>query len=254
MKSVIVSAACAAGLIASSGVAAAEGTMTGATGHASASVAMGDAYFDGPDCLEVPFDVTYAKTPTTAEDITLEVQVAASQAGSNEERTGTVYSSYFDPASATERGTVFVCPSSFDSDRGPITVEGTLTTEYYVNGSEQTVALQPNATLNLIRNQTDMSKVRVRKGYSYDKTSKKLSGRVVATTNSKGLIGADGEISIAVRKPGKKKWVSGATAYVDEFGNWSTTVSGIPKGSRVRVTLTGCGWCTDASQTFKVRR
>jgi hypothetical protein len=254
MRTVIVGAACAAAFIAPTGVASAEGTMSGATAHASASVAMSDAFFDGPDCIDVPFDVTYAKTPTTAEDITLEVQVAASQAGSNEERTGSVYSGYFDAASATERGTVFVCPSSFDPTKGPITVEGTLTTEYYVNGSEQTVALQPNATMKWIRNQTDMSKVSVQKGYSYDKTSKKLSGRVVASTSSKGLIGADGEISLAVKKPGKKKWVSGAKAYVDEFGNWSTTVSGVPKGSRVRVTLTGCGWCTDASQVVKVRR
>lgn len=233
----------------------AEGTMTGATGHASASVTVSDVYFDGPDCREVPFDATYAKTPTTAEDITVRIQVSASQAGSNEESSGSVYSSYYDPASATERGGIYVCPSTFDDENGPVTVTGTLTTEYYVNGSEQTVELQPAAQMNLVRNQTSMSKVRVRKGYSWDKESRTLSGKVTAATSSKGLIGADGDIEIAVKRPGKKsKWVSGASAYPDEFGNWSTTVSGIPKGSRVRVSLTGCGWCTDASTTFKVKR
>ena len=254
MKIALTAGVTAIGVVLTGGTAWADGTMTGATAHGSSSVYVADAAFDGPDCLDVPFDVTYVKTPTTAEDIWLGVKVSASQAGSNRESTGRASSSFLEPAAATVRDEIRVCPYYFESDQGPVTVRGTLETTYWVNGSEQTAELQPPVVMNLVRNQSAMSKIRVQKGSKYDSSSKKISGRIVASTITKGLIGADGKVSIAVKKPGKKKWVGGATTYMDEFGNWDTTVRGVPKGSKIRVTLTDCDWCTDVSKTVKVRR
>jgi hypothetical protein len=241
-------------VVAMSSPALAGGTFSGATSHASATVTFQDAVFDGPDCVDVPFDAAYAKTPTTAEDITLTVELSAAQQGSNSPSTGSARAGYFDAASGTVRGTIYVCPSTFEDAAGPVAVTGVLTTKYYVNGSEQTVELQPAGGMALVKNPTSMTTPKVTKGYSWSPDSRKVSGKAVVATRTKGSIGADGDIQIAVKYPGSKKWVGGGTAYVDEFGNWTTTVDKAPKGSQLRVTLVECGWCTDAQKVVKVTR
>lgn len=230
------------------------GSLSGATSHASVTVAYQDVVFDGPDCVETSFDVSYAKTPTTAEDITLTVEMSAVQQGSNSPTTGSARAGYFDPASGTARGSLYVCPSTFKDAAGPVAVTGTLTTKYYVNGSEQSVDLQPAGQLTIVKNVTTMSTPKVTKAYSWNSDSRKVSGKVIAATTTKGSIGADGTIEIAVKYPTSKKWVGGGTAYVDEFGNWSTTLNKAPKGSQLRVSLVDCGWCTDAQRIVKVTR
>lgn len=254
MRTVVLPISIAGLVLLAAGPAWAGGTLSGATSHASASVTYADAVFDGPDCIDVPFDATYAKTPSTAEDITATVELSASQQGSNSPNTGSARAGYFDPASGTMRGTVYVCPSSFPDEAGPVTVTGTLTTKYYVTGSEQTVALQPAGQLTIVKNASTMTTPKITKGYSWSSDSRKVSGKVTAASVTKGSIGADGTIEIAVKYPGSKKWVGGETTYLDEFGNWSTTLSKAPKGSQLRISLVDCGWCTDAQKIVKVTR
>ena len=236
------------------GPALAGGSLSGSTSHGSASVTFADAVFDGPGCIEVPFDVTYTKTPTEANRISLSVRLTASQQGSNEEVAGSASSGSYEDASGTERGELFMCPSTFKDAAGPVSVVGTLTTTYYVNDSEQTVDLQPAGTLTIVKSSTTMSMPKVTKAYSWSSSSRKVGGKVTATTTSKGVIGADGEIEIAVKYPGSKKWVSGASTYPDEFGNWSTTLSKAPKGTQLRVALVDCGWCSNAQRVVRVAR
>lgn len=235
-------------------MAAAGGTLSGATSHGSATVTFQDAVFDGPGCLEVPFDLTYAKTPSEANRISLSVRLTAVQQGSNDPVTGSASSASYEDALGTERGDLFMCSSTFPDRGGPVSVTGTLTTTYFVNDSEQTVNLEPAGQLTIVKNATSMTPPRVTKGYFWSSDSRTVSGKAVAATLTKGTIGADGTIEIAVKYPGAKKWVGGATAYPDEFGNWSTTLNKAPKGSRLRVSLIDCGWCTDAQRIVKVTR
>lgn len=230
------------------------GTLSGATSHASATVTYGDAVFDGPDCVEVPFDMTFAKTPTEADNISVSVRLEAVQQGSNDPSTGSAYNGGYDKASGTERGTIYVCPGTFPDDAGPITLTGKLTTNYYVNDSEQVVPLQPSGQLTLVKNSTTMSVPKVTKAYSWSSDSRRISGKVTATTPTRGTIGAGGTVELEVKYPTSKKWVGGATAYVDSFGNWSTTLDKAPKGSQIRVSLVDCGWCTGAQRVVKVAR
>lgn len=230
------------------------GTLSGATSHASVTVTYGDAVFDGPDCVEVPFDMTFAKTPTEADNISVAVRLEAVQQGSNDPSTGSAFNGGYEKASGTERGTIYVCPGTFPDDAGPITLTGKLTTNYYVNDSEQVVPLQPAGQLTLVKNPTTMSVPKVTKAYSWSTDSRKISGKVTATTPTRGTIGAGGTVQLEVKYPTSKKWVGGATAYVDSFGNWSTTLDKAPKGSQIRVSLVDCGWCTDAQRVVKVAR
>lgn len=245
-----------AGVIAllTAGPALAGGSLSGSTSHGSATVTFADVVFDGPDCVEVPITMTYSKTASEADNIYLAVELSASQQGSNEKTTGSAYSYSSESATGTAGGDMYVCPSTFQDSAGPVGVTGTIKTTYYVNDSEQSAALQPAGQLTLVRNATTMSVPKVTKAYSWSDTARKISGKVTATTTSKGVIGADGDIQIAVKYPGSKKWVSGATAYPDEFGNWSTTISKAPKGTQLRVSLVDCGWCTDAQRIVKVAR
>ncbi len=254
MRIALVSATALGMALAAATPAWAGGTMTGATSHASVSVTFADAVFDGPDCLDVPFDAAYAKTPSEADEITVSVTLSAVQQGSNDPRTGSARAGFFDPASGTARGSLFVCPSSFPDAAGPISVTGALTTEYFVNGSEQTVNLQPAGQLTIVKNASTMTTPKITKAYSWSDDARKVSGKVTATTQTKGSIGADGTIEIAVKYPGSKKWVGGGTAYMDDFGNWSTTISKAPKGTQLRVSLVDCGWCTNAQKIVKVAR
>lgn len=247
------------GIVASLGVvmapaAWAGGTLAGATSHGTATVTYQDAAFDGPGCIEVPFDVTYAKTPAEARRISLSVRLTAVQQGSNSPVTGSASSASYEDASGTERGTLYMCPGTFKDSAGPIGLTGKLTTTYFVNDSEQTVDLQPAGQLTLVKNPTSMTTPKIAKGYSWSSDSRKISGKAIVATPTKGSIGADGTIQIAVKYPGSKKWVGGETAYVDEFGNWSTTLDKAPKGSQIRVSLVDCGWCTDAQKVVKVTR
>ena len=252
----LVSAAAVSALIVVVAAAPAQagGTLSGATSHASATVTYQDVVFDGPGCVEVPFEMTFAKTPSEADNISVSVRLEAVQQGSNNPSTGSAFNGGYDKASGTERGTIYVCPDTFKDSAGPINVTGKLTTNYYVNDSEQTVPLQPAGQLTLVRNATTMSTPKVTKGYSWSPDSRKISGKVTAATGTKGTIGAGGTIELAVKYPTSKKWVGGATTYVDSFGNWSTTLDKAPKGSQIRVSLVDCGWCTDAQKVVKVTR
>ena len=254
MRKTVVSVVVGVLVVAMSSPALAGGTFSGATSHASATVTFQDAVFDGPDCVDVPFEMTFAKTPTEADNIAVSVQIEAVQQGSNEPRTGTAYNGGYDKASGTERGTLYICPGAFPDSAGPIGVTGTLTTTYYVNDSEQTAALQPAGQLTLVKNPTTMSTPKVVRASSWSSDARTISGKVTAATRTRGTVGAGGTIQVAVKYPGSKKWVGGVTAYPDSFGNWTTTVDKAPKGSQLRVTLVECGWCTDAQKVVKVTR
>jgi len=228
--------------------------LIGSTSHGSATVTYQDVVFNGPDCVDTPFDVTFSTTPSEVQNISLTVDLQAVQQGSNDPRTGSIYVGGYDKASGTERSALSICPGSFPASAGAVNVTGTLTTTYYVNDSKQTVALQPAGQLTLVKNPTTMSTPKVTKAYSWSDAPRKISGKITATTTTKGSIGASGTIQIAVKYPTSKKWTGGSPTYPDSFGNWSTVIDKAPKGTQVRVTLVDCGWCTDAQKTVTVRQ
>lgn len=239
--------------VAVTGSASAAGTLAGSTSHGSVSVTVNDISFDGPDCVESPIQMTYTKSQGDPDNIALEAEVELTQAGSNSPSTGRVYVDSGQAASGNARGSVFVCPSTFNPANGPITVAGTFKSTYYASDSTQTVKLSPPATVIVNKNATTMSLPSVSKGVPFQPKARNLKGKITATT-SRGEIGAAGDIQIAVKTPGSKKWVGGGSAYLDSFGNWSTMVPEAPKGTFVRVTLVNCGWCADAQRIVRISK
>jgi hypothetical protein len=234
----------------------AEGTMTGSTSQASATLVISDAAFDGPDCISVPFVVGFTRTPTVSGDISARVDVTARQSNSKDDATDFVSTSFYESSLVTEEETLYVCPSSFEEDSIPASVTGLLTTEDASSGSEEVVAMQPVVSMNLIRNQSVMSKIRTRKVPFSSSDERQISGQVLVRTASKGLLGAGGTISLEVQKgkKKKKKWRLVTQTVPDKFGKWDVTLDGVPKGTKLRVTLAECGWCTTTTRTFKIKR
>jgi len=57
-------------------------------------------------------------------------------------------------------------------------------------------------------------------------------------------------------KPGSKKWTEVTTPSADSFEKWSfsyVSYRDVPRNSTIRVSVTGCGWCSAAQVTVKGR-
>lgn len=230
--------------------ASAAGSSSAATSHISSTLNVGDVQFDGNECVELPVSVSYSKTATTADDINGEVNLDLRQAGSNSSNTAYAYFGYSDPASGTEIEKISVCPYSYNLAAGGYTLTGSLKSEYYVNGSQQTANFAP-VQVGVIQNPTTLGAIKFKKssGSYYD-----ISGTATASTVTRGTLGASGKITISIKKPGSKRWIAGTTTSADSFGQWSAYIGKQAKGTQVKVDLTECGWCSNATRTAKITK
>jgi hypothetical protein len=77
----------------------------------------------------------------------------------------------------------------------------------------------------------------------------RISGMATAQTLTHGTLPADGTLTLRIRKPTSTKWVSSMRTSADNFGEYEFRLQPagkFPKGTRYRVALSDCGWCTDA--------
>lgn len=222
-----------------------EATGTGATPGMSITYRVSDIQFDGPDCVQVPFFVDF--TLSAANGFVI---LNLAYAGSSSKATGNVIMvASTDGPTGTKTSEITFCPSQYFSNRGPLLVTGTVTSPR-PNGVTSAVS---QSTMTVKRNPVRMSPVRVKRVNGLYA----LSGTVVANTPSSGWIGADGRITIQLKKRGSRNWVSGEIVAPDEFGAW-TTVSAIssavyPPGTLFRAVLTDCKWCADATRSGRLR-
>jgi hypothetical protein len=143
--------------------------------------------------------------------------------------------------------TFLICPSSFNASAGNYTATGVLRTE--LDFSRTSSAAFPSFEVGVIRNKSSLGPIKMKKS-AFDLG---LSGTATAATVTKGTVGAGGEITIKIKKPGSKKWVSGTTTYANSFGDWTASLSPQKKGTQIQAVLTNCGWCTDATRTVKTK-
>lgn len=227
----------------------AAGSSSASTGEVSVTVNVGDIAFDGSECVYMPWSVDWSFVPGTAEYASATAEIELRQPGSSSSNSDTAFF-YGDGAIAgTEQERILMCPYEYTPEAGTFQVTGSLKSSNYSTDAEQTVPLAP-MTVNAIQNPTTLGPIKVKKTrYGYT-----LSGTATAATLTKGVVGADGEIRIEIREPKSKKWKGGLQAYPDSFGKWSTSTGKLAKGTRIRVTLTDCKWCTNATRAAKVKR
>lgn len=230
-------------------VAHSAGSSSVSTGDASASISASDVQFDGSECVSVPWSVTWSFAPSASEYTDGSVQLEIRQPGSSYSNSSSAFFYASESRSGTKGETFYICPFEYSPQAGAFSVTGTFKSDNYETGAEQTAPI-PAISVNAIQNPTSLGPVKIVKtGFGYT-----VSGTATAATITKGVVGAGGEVRIEVRKPKSKRWTGGVMAYPDGFGNWTSSIGRLPKGSDLRVTLTNCRWCTDASRTAKIRR
>jgi hypothetical protein len=248
MRIVSFSAGIAALSLVMAAPASAAGSSTASTNLATVTVSIGDIAFDGSECARLPVPITFTKTGGPADSVSMDVELEMRQPGSSMAETGSDYIGLTEPASGTSSELSFtICPSSYNPAAGNYTVTGTLRTEY--DFSRATTASFPSFEVGAIRNQTTLSPIKMKKS-AFDLG---LSGTATAATVTKGTVGAGGDITIKIKKPGSKKWISGTTTYANSFGDWTASLSPQKKGTQIQAVLTNCGWCTDATRTVKTK-
>jgi hypothetical protein len=199
--------------------------------------------FDGPGCAPVYWDVAY----TRPEDVGFDVDVEVRQRGSNSPTTDGDYVGYYESdLTGNLSGNLCVSDYYFDASKGPLAFSGLLTATLSGGRSAGSVAL-PSIILPVRQNPSTFSRVRIK-----SRTPSKfgsIRGRVTAKTLTKGRLGAGGDVEAQVKVRGRWRHVMNLS--VDEFGRFASggeyyTIRPIPKGAKVRLRLTDCGWCTDA--------
>lgn len=202
-------------------------------GGITATIRITDAAFDGPECLQVPVQVSFTDYAS--------LDLAASQQGSSNTITSFVYGGPGD-----ESGTVQVCPSL--DGAGTYAVRGSMSANETVTpipaGLQFTVIRAPATVIGLTARQ---------KG-----SVLRIAGKVTAETR-RGLIGGDGTVTVRGMLPkalgGGGKWITIDTTTVDQFGRFA--VAGMSKqravGALIRVNVAGSPWSDDATATTRVR-
>ena len=197
-----------------------------------------NAQFDGPGCAQIQLQATYSKP----EDSILYITLTSRQVTSNALYKSTDLNAFpSDPASATRTRAICV-DDSVDMSQGDFTIGGEWALDLpYGNDAEGLLPVVPVAVSQNPARFTSF-KVKAQKKY----TLGAIRGHVVATTLTKGEIGASGYV--AVDRFTKGVWRSfDDAAYVNQYGRFTvTTYASIPRGTRFRARLTDCHWCTTA--------
>lgn len=227
---------------------------SGSTPTISVTYNMTAVPFDGPGCVESPFNLTYTKMGAAADDISANVSIDARYDGSSSSLTRTVYIGYSSPGTATITDSyLFVCPFNISDGAGPLRVTGAVESEIFTQ--TKTTAPLSASVLAVAQNPTKLSKPKV-KTVSGFLSYREVSGKATAVTLTKGVIGAGGRLTLLVKKKGSKKYSEVSTTSADEFGNWKfsfVSTTKVPRGSTFMVTVSECGWCTTAQVTGKIR-
>jgi hypothetical protein len=227
---------------------------SGATPNISIVYNIQPVPFDGPGCVETPINLTYTKSGADVDDISANVSFDARYQGSSSSFARSVYIGYSSPGTGTISDSyLYVCPFAINDDAGPIWVTGTVESEVFTQ-AEITAPLSASV-LATAQNPTKLSKPKV-KTVSGFLSYREVTGKATATTLTKGVIGADGRLTLLVKKKGSKKYSEVSTTSADEFGNWKfrfVSTKKFPKGSSYKVTVSECGWCTTAQVTGKIK-
>lgn len=197
--------------------------------------------FDGPGCATVPWTLTWSKPANRGFDWRLE----ARQQGSNSaEDSDSDYQFYWDPITGTATGTLCVGQyGEYDPANGPVYLGGSIKV---VDDNDNVLgsASLLQTPVNIKRNLSSFKKLVVRSGKPYTTRPPRARGRVVATTMTKGTIGAEGTLTLQVRRKGA--WRTLGTVSLDGFGRFNQTLyKRIRVTEQIRGVLTGCGWCSD---------
>ena len=222
---------------------------TASTPLATASVVVGPLMFDGPDCTNVPVTVAHERVPPRTEDIDLIVSLDLRQPGSN--RSSAVYPrvTVTGEGRGTLRDSIQVCPSEYSDEAGDFVLTGELLTYSFLDGSSTTVPI-PSRTLSAIKNVSRFASLKLT---GDPRRSYQLAGSATASTLTRGDVGAEGTVTVSVRKPRARDWQEVANVPTDNFGRWRASLGPLAKGTRVRATLEGCEWCTDIARTLVVK-
>lgn len=219
------------------------------------SYSLADVAFDGPGCVNVLLTNTYTKTSAQPMLTSARLALRANQEGASNAIGVTLETSIGSPVSDTNNhGSLEVCPSKVDLDRGPLFVSGTLAST--VIGGARQEAPVPLGQISLLPNPTTLSRPKVKVTGQYVK-SVVVTGSATVETLTKGVVPAGGVLMLQARKPGSGKWVSGVTARTDSYGDYDFTLSPTgkyPVGTKFRVSLSDCGWCANAVSAVSVRK
>jgi hypothetical protein len=202
--------------------------------------------FDGDQYLVMPITYTWALTNCT--DLTINIYIPGRAKPDDP-----VMSI---PGVRSDTGSIFICPRTMVPPEGSFTQSDLKIFDKMVGadsfqieasvkpyGSSGEVAMPP-LTVKVVKNQTRITKAVVSGSY--------LEGTAMAST-SRGMVVARGTVNVQVRGSKSKAWRSaGSTTF--ENGKFSVLLSSpLKKLDEVRVNLTECGWCSDASKSFKVK-
>lgn len=229
---------------------------TPARGDASATVATPDLtmnvsipalVFDGPDAVVLPVTCTYTKLSAKPSLTSGRLELAANQDAAVNGISGTGVVNTNSPINWAGVGlTLRVDPSSVRAARGPLIVTGTLTSTSILGSTFE--AAVPQMIVPIVYDTSTLSvpRSRVVKGYV---NYWRIWGMATAQTLTHGTLPADGTLTLQIRKPSSTKWVSSMRTSADNFGEYEFRLQPagkFPKGTRYRVALSDCGWCTDA--------
>jgi hypothetical protein len=219
---------------------------TVATPDFTVTFSLSDVAFDGPGCVNVPMSNTYTKTGAEPGRTSARLELHANQDGASNSIQTTLVAMGSHPATATTSDPWKMCPERVDLDHGPLVISGTLTSS--VIGGATTEAVVPLSTIALRPNPVALTRPRDKLTDSFLR-SIEITGTATATTLTKGNVPAGGVLTLQLKKPGSKSWVSGLTSRVDAYGDYLfqlTPTRKYPKGTRYRVSVNECGWCANA--------
>lgn len=204
--------------------------------------------FDGPGCASVPWTVSWTKPDNRGLSWELEVRQHGS---SSYEDSESDYLLFWD-SSGSATGTLCVGRyDGYDPSQGPMFIRGGIEVRDDKTNVLGTADF-PTTAVGIDRNRSRFTGLTVRPGTIYTKLPV-VKGKVVAQTRTRGTMGAGGELAVEVKRNGKWR-VETSSVTPDKFGRFSTTIYGkVPRGTKARVRLSGCGWCTDAKATATAR-
>lgn len=223
-------------LVAPAGHAEVVETPAAMVSSAQVSIAMDNdwQFLDG-DCLFIPILATYGRADDTSIVGELTVTKPSDPTIANE---GTFLVLPGDPVSSQVLDEVFVCPADGTGEYRLATLIRAVepTTEQVFSLDPLTFWVRP-ATSRM----TKLSSVDVKGGI-------RVTGEVKA-----GRSEATGIVDITVQRPGSRKWILTEHVAV-ESGAFSVVIpETLPRGTRIKATLTECSWCSRVSDTTRVR-
>lgn len=217
------------GMVGSSAVAEVVSTPPVDGSTASVSLAMdNDWQFVDSECLFIPVLATFGRADDTSVIGETSVSKVGSAADANE---GTFLVLPGDPVAGELLDEVFVCPANG-------------TGEYRLDTTISAVSPQGEESFPLdsltfwvrpaVSTLSDLA-ARVTKGGT------RVSGVVLA-----GDSVATGSVQVRLKVPGAKRWDLALSVPLEEGGFDAVIDESVPVGTRVKVTSTGCSWCSRA--------